>query len=117
MRGVSENEAIDAMRAQEVILIPRKGQMVVTDRAAAGRPAIDGHLMAASYLAAKRGIVRDNAHIGLVIDPLVTGQFLIGGDGKDAAIAAAGFSAADPPEKAHVTLGRSELLAPPRRKR
>ncbi|ODT43631.1 MAG: hypothetical protein ABS59_22930 [Methylobacterium sp. SCN 67-24] len=65
------------------ILIPRKGQMVVTDRAAAGRPAIDGHLMAASYLAAKRGIVRDNAHIGLVIDPLVTGQFLIGGSRED----------------------------------
>ena len=38
-------------------------------------------------------------------------------EGLDAAIAAAGFSAADPPEKAHVTLGRSELLAPPRRKR
>lgn len=65
------------------ILIPRKGQMVVTDRAQAGRPAIDGHLMAASYLAAKRGIVRDNAHIGLVIDPLVTGQFLIGGSRED----------------------------------
>ncbi|MEN5082043.1 FAD-binding oxidoreductase [Bosea sp. TWI1241] len=65
------------------ILIPRKGQMVVTDRAAAGRPAIDGHLMAASYLAAKRGIVRDNAHIGLVIDPLVTGQFLIGGSREE----------------------------------
>ncbi|CAM5187862.1 hypothetical protein ARD30_11675 [Bosea thiooxidans] len=65
------------------ILIPRKGQMAVTDRAAAGRPAIDGHLMAASYLAAKRGIVRDNAHIGLVIDPLMTGQFLIGGSRED----------------------------------
>ncbi|WP_332681644.1 NAD(P)/FAD-dependent oxidoreductase [Bosea sp. (in: a-proteobacteria)] len=65
------------------ILIPRKGQMIVTDRASAGRPAIDGHLMAASYLAAKRGIVRDNAHIGLVIDPLVTGQFLIGGSRED----------------------------------
>lgn len=65
------------------ILIPRKGQMVVTDRASAAGPAIDGHLMAASYLAAKRGIVRDNAHIGLVIDPLMTGQFLIGGSRED----------------------------------
>lgn len=65
------------------ILIPRKGQMIVTDRACAAGPAIDGHLMAASYLAAKRGIVRDNAHIGLVIDPLMTGQFLIGGSRED----------------------------------
>ena len=65
------------------ILIPRKGQMIVTDRAGASGPAIDGHLMAASYLAAKRGIVRDNAHIGLVIDPLMTGQFLIGGSRED----------------------------------
>jgi glycine/D-amino acid oxidase-like deaminating enzyme len=65
------------------ILIPRKGQMVVTDRASTDGPAIDGHLMAASYLAAKRGIVRDNAHIGLVIDPLMTGQFLIGGSRED----------------------------------
>lgn len=65
------------------ILIPRKGQMAVTDRASAAGPAIDGHLMAASYLAAKRGIVRDNNHIGLVIDPLMTGQFLIGGSRED----------------------------------
>lgn len=65
------------------ILLPRKGQMAVTDRATAGGPAIDGHLMAASYLAAKRGIVRDNSHIGLVIDPLMTGQFLIGGSRED----------------------------------
>ncbi|QEL24121.1 FAD-dependent oxidoreductase [Bosea sp. F3-2] len=65
------------------ILIPRKGQMVVTDRSSAAGPAIDGHLMAASYLAAKRGIVRDNAHIGLVVDPLMTGQFLIGGSRED----------------------------------
>ncbi|MGO4736250.1 NAD(P)/FAD-dependent oxidoreductase [Bosea sp. 2KB_26] len=65
------------------ILIPRKGQMIVTDRASTGRPAIDGHLMAASYLAAKRGIVLDRSHIGLVIDPLVTGQFLLGGSRED----------------------------------
>ena len=44
-----------------------------------GRPAA----MAASYLAAKRGIVRGNGHIGLVIDPLMTGQFLIGGSRED----------------------------------
>ena len=31
----------------------------------------------------KRGIVRGNGHIGLVIDPLMTGQFLIGGSRED----------------------------------
>jgi serine/threonine-protein kinase HipA len=37
--------------------------------------------------------------------------------GLDAAIAAAGFSDPEPPEATRVTIGRSELLAPPRRKR
>ncbi|GAB3190403.1 type II toxin-antitoxin system HipA family toxin [Hydrogenophaga aquatica] len=37
--------------------------------------------------------------------------------GLDTAIAAAGFSAPEPPEPTRVTIGRSELLAPQRRKR
>lgn len=37
--------------------------------------------------------------------------------GLDTAIAAAGFSGPEPPEKNRVTIGRSELLASPRRKR
>lgn len=37
--------------------------------------------------------------------------------GLDAAIATAGFSAPDLPEKPRVTVGRSELMAPPSRKR
>lgn len=37
--------------------------------------------------------------------------------GLDAAIAKAGFSDPESPEQTHVTIGRSELLAPPRRKR
>lgn len=37
--------------------------------------------------------------------------------GLDAAIAAAGFSDPEPPEQTRVTIGRSELLAPQRRKR
>ncbi len=65
------------------VLIPRKGQMIVTDRASAGRPAIDGHVMAASYLAAKRGTVVGSSHISLSLDPLSTGQFLIGGSRED----------------------------------
>ncbi|MBB4018832.1 glycine/D-amino acid oxidase-like deaminating enzyme [Chelatococcus caeni] len=65
------------------VLVPRKGQMAVTDRAQPSGPAIGGHLMAATYLAAKRGISLDKPHIGLVIDPLVTGQFLIGGSREE----------------------------------
>lgn len=37
--------------------------------------------------------------------------------GLDGAIAAAGFSESEPPEQTQVTIGRSELLAPQRRKR
>lgn len=37
--------------------------------------------------------------------------------GLDSAIAAAGFSEPESPEKTHVTIGRSELMAPQRRKR
>jgi len=65
------------------VLVPRKGQMIVTDRAVAGGPALAGHLMAATYLAAKRGASLEKPHIGLVIDPLVTGQFLIGGSREE----------------------------------
>ena len=36
--------------------------------------------------------------------------------GLDGAIAASGFSEPEPPEKIHVTIGRSELLAPKRQK-
>lgn len=65
------------------VLVPRKGQMIVTDRAVAAGPALPGHLMAATYLAAKRGAPLPKPHIGLVIDPLVTGQFLIGGSREE----------------------------------
>jgi serine/threonine-protein kinase HipA len=37
--------------------------------------------------------------------------------GLEVAIAAAGLSDPEPAEKSGVTIGRSELLAPPRRKR
>jgi D-hydroxyproline dehydrogenase subunit beta len=61
------------------VLVPRKGQLVVTDRAVAKGPALGGQVMAASYLAGKRRIAFDRPHVGLTIDPLATGQFLVGG--------------------------------------
>jgi len=60
------------------ILIPRKGQLIVTDRATLSGAALPGPLMSAGYLAAKRRMVLGHTSTSLVIDPLVTGQFLIG---------------------------------------
>lgn len=63
-------------------LVPRKGQMAITDRAATG-PAIAGHLMSATYLETKRRLPLGETHVGLVVDPLMTGQFLIGSSRED----------------------------------
>ncbi len=60
------------------VMIPRKGQLIVTDRAAMGGAAFPGPLMSAGYLAAKRATVPGQSSVNLVIDPLATGQFLIG---------------------------------------
>ncbi len=62
----------------EDILIPRKGQLIVTDRASQSGAALPGPLMSAGYLAAKRAVVLGQSTLSLVIDPLTTGQFLIG---------------------------------------
>lgn len=59
-------------------LIARKGQLVVTDRASLTGAALRGPLMSAGYLAAKRRMVLGQSSLSLVIDPLATGQFLIG---------------------------------------
>lgn len=61
------------------VLIPRKGQIAVTDRLRPSGPALAAHLMSADYIAAKRGGAGTGSAVSLVIDPLVTGQFLIGG--------------------------------------
>lgn len=60
------------------VLIPRKGQLIVTDRAVSHGAALPGPLMSARYLAAKRAITPGQGGVSLVIDPLRTGQFLIG---------------------------------------
>lgn len=61
------------------ILIPRQGQLIVTDRAIATGAPLAGPLMSAGYLAAKRNVTLGLNSINLVIDPLTSGQFLIGG--------------------------------------
>ena len=65
------------------VMIARKGQLIVTDRATMGGAAFAGPLMSAGYLAAKRAILPGQSSVNLVIDPLRTGQFLIGSSRED----------------------------------
>lgn len=73
--GLGSRELLDLSD----VLLPRKGQMLVTDRLRPSGPVLPGHIISASYLAAKRATQIHDLQIGLVIDPLMTGQLLIGG--------------------------------------
>jgi glycine/D-amino acid oxidase-like deaminating enzyme len=68
------------------LLRPRKGQLIVTERTSGGS-ALPGPLMSCRYLVSKGsqpGAERSDARsFGLVIDPLQTGQYLIGGTRED----------------------------------
>lgn len=69
------------------VLTPRKGQLLVTERAPALNAAMPGSIMSGRYLLSKgsqKGAAGKPARgLGLVIDPLRTGQFLIGGTRED----------------------------------
>ncbi|ADZ71574.1 NAD(P)/FAD-dependent oxidoreductase [Polymorphum gilvum] len=69
------------------ILVPRKGQLLITERAPSLNAALPGALMSGRYLLSKGshtgGASTPSRGIGLVIDPLRTGQFLIGGTRED----------------------------------
>ena len=69
------------------VLIPRKGQLLVTERAPALNRAMPGAIMSGRYLLSKGSQKGTGAlpsrGLGLVIDPLRTGQFLIGGTRED----------------------------------
>lgn len=69
------------------ILTPRKGQLLVTERAPALNASMLGAIMSGRYLLSKGTQKMNNLvparGLGLVIDPLVTGQFLIGGTRED----------------------------------
>lgn len=69
------------------VLTPRKGQLLVTERAWHLNATMPGSIMSARYLLSK-GSQKSAAGkpargIGLIIDPLATGQFLIGGTRED----------------------------------
>lgn len=63
-------------------IFSRSGQLIITDRAADGHE-LPGMLTAASYLLSKNGIHSNGAPPPIVIDPLSTGQFLIGSTRED----------------------------------
>jgi glycine/D-amino acid oxidase-like deaminating enzyme len=69
------------------VLRPRKGQLLVTERAPDLNRALPGAIMSCRYLMSKGGDRSAGAGTdrgyGLVIDPLRTGQFLIGGTRED----------------------------------
>lgn len=65
------------------VLVPRRGQLLVTERAPRLAAGLPGAIMSARYLLAKASAEAaappSPRGYGLVIDPLLTGQFLIGG--------------------------------------
>lgn len=69
------------------ILRPRKGQLLITERAPELNAAMPGAIMSGRYLLSKGSQTSAGTApgrgLGLVIDPLVTGQFLIGGTRED----------------------------------
>lgn len=75
--GVSTTKLFPAMP-----VVPRAGQLIVTDRATGAR-ALPGVLTAASYLIAKTTEQGRLPTPPVVIDPLTTGQFLIGSSRED----------------------------------
>lgn len=71
------------------VVRPRKGQLVVTERAPRLAASLPGSLMSCRYLLSKDTIPTRGGgagrRFGLVIDPLRTGQFLIGGTREESA--------------------------------
>lgn len=84
----SGNGSADLLGIPDV-LIPRKGQLLVTERAPALNAAMPGAIMSGRYLMSKGMQVgaanADDRGYGTVVDPLATGQFLIGGTRESSA--------------------------------
>lgn len=69
------------------VMHPRKGQLLVTERVCPPESILPGSIISCSYLLSKgsqtmQGVPARRGY-GLVIDPLQTGQFLIGGTRED----------------------------------
>ena len=72
-----------ALLGLDGVLRPRKGQLLVTERAPRLNAGLPGSLMSCRYLMSKDStdvrMTTAGRRFGLVVDPLRTGQFLIGG--------------------------------------
>jgi len=66
-----------------VPMIARSGQLIVSDRGPASEPNLPGPLTSAAYLLDKTANGRGDAGLPVVIDPLRTGQVLIGSTRED----------------------------------
>lgn len=79
-----------ALLGLDGVLRPRRGQLLVTERAPRLNAGLPGAVMSARYLLSKSGAsaggVPSPRGYGLVIDPLRTGQFLIGGTRENDAV-------------------------------
>ncbi len=71
--GVASNSLVAGLP-----LRPRAGQLLVTDRETAKHVPLPGVLTAAAYLVSKTDGLQSPGLLPVVIDPLVTGQYLIG---------------------------------------
>lgn len=84
---IATGNGTSALLGLSGVLTPRKGQLLVTERDRALSAGMPGSIMSGRYLLSKGSQkaagARDQRGFGLVIDPLRTGQFLIGGTRED----------------------------------
>mgnify|MGYP002619531419 FL=1 len=79
---ITAGSGSDRLLGLDGVLMPRKGQLLVTERAPELNASMPGSIMSGRYLLSKgtqKGGAPSERGYGLVIDPLTTGQFLIGG--------------------------------------
>lgn len=74
--GVSSSDLIPQDLCPRLPILPRSGQLLVTDRGPLGE--LSGALTAAAYLVAKTAEASAVPLSPVVLDPLATGQYLIG---------------------------------------
>ncbi|MDZ4135121.1 MAG: FAD-dependent oxidoreductase [Paracoccaceae bacterium] len=74
--GVSSSKLIPGLP-----ILPRSGQLLITDRGPEGE--LSGALTAAAYLVAKTASAASTPGSPVVLDPLATGQYLIGSSRED----------------------------------
>lgn len=83
---IAAGNGAPALLKLDGVMRPRKGQLLVTERAPVLNASMPGSIMSGRYLLSKgsqKGWRSSPRGYGLVVDPLLTGQFLIGGTRED----------------------------------